>query len=185
MRNTLLVKRYAKAFFEYALKNDIVDRCRDDLKIVSDTLEENKELRIILEKPFVSTDRKVEILTRIFKSYILEIGVQLLSMMVRKGRASYIRYIFEEYETLYLKHKNISIVTITTAVELDDATKQRMVRVVEGKLKGTVEMKSRIDKSIIGGFIVEVDDYRFDASVKNVIERLYKNFNQNVFVKGY
>ena len=49
MKNVLLIRRYAKAFFEYALENNVIDRCYDDLKLVSDTLKENDELRLILE----------------------------------------------------------------------------------------------------------------------------------------
>ena len=185
MKNVLLIRRYAKAFFEYALENNVIDRCYDDLKLVSDTLKENDELRLILEKSFVSVDYKTDILVKIFKPYILDVSMQLLTMMVKKGRSSCIEYVFGEYETLLLDYKGISVVTVITALEIDDDTKHRMLRFVEDKVKGDIKIESRIDKNIIGGFIVEYGDYQYDASVKGVIERLKKNFNKNLFVKGY
>ena len=96
MKNVLLIRRYAKAFFEYALENNVIDRCYDDLKLVSDTLKENDELRLILEKSFVSVDYKTDILVKIFKPYILDVSMQLLTMMVKKGRSSCIEYVFGE-----------------------------------------------------------------------------------------
>ncbi len=185
MKNVLLVRRYAKAFFDYALRNNIVDRCYYDLKTVADTLRENEELRVILEKSLVTADNKIDILTKIFKPHILDVSMQLLTMMVKKGRSSCIEYVFGEYESLFLTYKGISVVTIITAVETDDDTKHRMLRFVEDKVKGDIKIESRIDKNIIGGFIVEYGDYQYDASVKGVIERLKKNFNKNLFVKGY
>lgn len=74
-----------QGFFEYALENNVIDRCYDDLKLVSDTLKENDELRLILEKSFVSVDYKTDILVKIFKPYILDVSMQLLTMMVKKA----------------------------------------------------------------------------------------------------
>jgi len=42
-----------------------------------------------------------------------------------------------------------------------------MRKVVEAKTQGTVEFETQVDPDIIGGFVLEYDTYRMDASVKS------------------
>ena len=41
---------------------------------------------------------------------------------------------------------------------------------VEAQVNGTVEFKTKVDPEIIGGFILEYDTYRMDASVKTKLK---------------
>jgi F-type H+-transporting ATPase subunit delta len=43
---------------------------------------------------------------------------------------------------------------------------------VELKTNGTVEFNTEVDPSIIGGFILEYDTYRLDASVKHKLQTI-------------
>ena len=43
MKNTLLVRRYAKAFLDFAIKNDMADQGLADLEFVTTTLQGHRE----------------------------------------------------------------------------------------------------------------------------------------------
>ena len=43
---------------------------------------------------------------------------------------------------------------------------------VEAKTQGTVEFTTEVDPTIIGGFILEYDTYRMDASVKSKLNNI-------------
>lgn len=58
MKDTLLTRRYAKAFLEYTIKNDMVDQGLADLELLTQTFNEQRELRIILSQPFISKEKK-------------------------------------------------------------------------------------------------------------------------------
>ena len=47
------------------------------------------------------------------------------------------------------------------------ATERKMRSMVESKTNGTVEFETEVNPDIIGGFILEYDTYRMDASVRN------------------
>ena len=185
MKDTILARRYAKAFFDYAIKNNMSDKALHDLETVTEVLKENKELRNLLAEPFVSIQHKINILKRIFENNISTITIEFMTMMIQKKRDAYIQFIYEQYKEMYLSYKNIAIVTVTSAVKLDDATLKKIVRFVKDIVKGDIVIENKINKNIIGGFIVNYEDYQYDASVKTSINRLHKNFEQNLFVKGY
>ena len=69
MKNVLLIRRYAKAFLDYTIENDMVDQGLADLELLTETLNEHRELRIILSQPFVTKSRKENIIKRVFQGY--------------------------------------------------------------------------------------------------------------------
>ena len=73
MKPNILVHRYAKAFLDLAIQNNVVDKVLDDLLLVKTTLEGNKELNILMHQPFVSTVHKTNIINKIFKDRVEKI----------------------------------------------------------------------------------------------------------------
>lgn len=71
---------------------------------------------------------------------------------------------------MYKKHKDIVVAEITSAVKLNDNQKKNIIALL--KTDATVEMVEKIDPSILGGFIVRVDDKQIDASILREINDL-------------
>ena len=187
MRFTVLVGRYAKALLDAAINNEMVDKTLHDMRLVDETLENSMELRNIIEQPFISKEHKKNIFEKLFKDKISEQTLNFLKLMVEKNREDVIINVYEKFYELYLEYKKIAVVTITSAVTLDDTTKQRIVNIVRHKItdESVIEINNVIDKGIIGGFIVNYKDFRYDASVAGTVKRLYRQFSENLFVKGY
>ena len=187
MKPNILTHRYAKAFMDLAMQNNVVDKCLDDLLLVKTTIEANEELRTLIYQPFVSKEHKVNILTRLFKDRTEPIIIDLLRLLIEKNRDEIITEIYDEYHELYLEYKKIAVVTVTSAVCLDEKTTNRIINIIRNKIVGkdSIEIKNVVDKKIIGGFIVKYKDYEYDASVRNTLKRLQSSFEGNLYVKKY
>ena len=187
MKPNILTHRYAKAFLDLAMQKDVVDKCHDDLRLVKNTFENNEELRTLIHQPFLSKERKKNILTRIFKDRTESITIDLLCLLIENNRDEILSSIYDVFHELYLDYKKIAVVAVTSAVDLDDDTINRIVNILKHKIVGkdTIEVERNIDKSIIGGFIVRYGDYEYDASVRNTLKRLHSEFEKNLFVKEY
>ena len=185
MKNTLLIRRYAKAFLDYAIKNDMADQGLADLELITNTLQGHRELRNILSQPFLSKDKKEKIINRVFKDKISANTLKFITLMLDKNRQDIIPQILVTYRELYNEYKGIAEVTITTAVKIDEPTQQKLLYFVKDKVSGKVMIINKIDKSIIGGFIINYLDYQYDRSVRNELKELQSIFNENLYVKGY
>jgi F-type H+-transporting ATPase subunit delta len=51
--------------------------------------------------------------------------------------------------------------------------------------KKEVELEEKVDKDLIGGFILNVGDRQIDASVKSKLKALKLKFSENPFVKEF
>lgn len=187
MKHSLLVHRYAKAFLELAVQNDIVDNALNDLLLVKTTIEGSAELDALINQPFASKERKTNIINKLFNDRVSAITLNLINLLIEKNRYNIITYIYDEYYELYLEYKKIAVVTVTSAVSLDEKTTDRIVNILKHKIvkKDTIEIRNVIDKNIIGGFIVKYNDYVYDASITNTLKRLHADFEENLFIKGY
>jgi F-type H+-transporting ATPase subunit delta len=51
--------------------------------------------------------------------------------------------------------------------------------------KTQVELDQKVDKDLIGGFILNVGDRQIDASIKSKLKSLKIKFSENPFVKEF
>ncbi len=114
MKNTLLIRRYAKAFLEFAIKNNMAEEGLADLELISTTLRQNRVLRSILSQPFVTKEKKENIIKRVFRGKTSEKTLDYIILILEKSRQEIIALVWEAYRNLYYEYKGISLVTITT-----------------------------------------------------------------------
>lgn len=187
MKSSVLVHRYAKAFLDLAIQRNVVDKSLDDLLLVKTTIEGNKELRTLIHQPFVSKERKINILTKLFQNKVENITIDFLRLLIEKNRDAIITVVYDTYYGLYHDYKKIALVTVVSAVNIDAATTERIVNILRHKIvkMDSIKIENVIDKSIIGGFIVKYKDYVYDASVTNTLKRLHSIFEENLYIKDY
>ena len=80
--------------------------------------------------------------------------------------------------TLYRKLKHISIGKLITAVPVNQEVSSRLEKMVKEQSQGAVDvlLDAKVDPSIMGGFIFQIDDLRLDASVRSQFEQIKKQF---------
>ena len=83
-----------------------------------------------------------------------------------------LQFIANSYITLYRKQKNIIRGKLTTATAVKPEAEYKMRQMVESKTNGAVEFETEVNPDIIGGFILEYDTYRMDASIKNKLKTI-------------
>lgn len=185
MKNIVLRRRYARAFFEYAIQNQMTEQGLADLELLSETLNSNRELRNILSQPFISKEKKETVIRKIFEGKISDKTLSFINLMLEKNRYEIISDIIIPYREIYNTYKHIAEVTITTAVKIDEPMQQKLIGFIKNKIDGDIKITNKIDKNIIGGFIINYLDYQYDRSIRNELNSLQSIFNENLYVKVY
>ena len=181
MKNPKLSSRYAKALFDFAGEKKQVKEVYDDLQLFAKTLQENRELQVLLRNPVIEPHQKHQIFESIFNGTLRDTTYQFLDVLLKKKREPALDTICEEYFKLYNAAHNIKPVTITTAQPLSDALKAKIVSLLKEQTKATVALEEIVDPELIGGFIIKMDDFYFDSSILSKINKLRQEFSQNSF----
>ena len=185
MKNVLLIRRYAKAFLEYAIKNDMVDESLADLELLTETIQSNRELRNILSQPFIQKSKKESIIKKIFEGKISDKTLNFIDLILEKNHPELLTDLLIMYRDMYNDYKGIAVVTITSVVKLDEKRQQHLLSLIKHKIKGNIQIINKIDKNIIGGFVINYKDYQYDASVYTKLRNLEALFTGNLYVKGF
>ncbi len=178
MRIKLLSKRYAQALFDLAIEFNILEKVNSDVKLISNVFSENRELRVIIANPVIDTYKKIKILNMIFETNIQELSMRFLRLITNKGREQYITQIYNSFDEIYLDYKNILSVKFTTAQKADKKVLDDISSKLKEVTKMNIDLTEKIHEDIIGGFIVNFQDYKYDASIINQLSKLKKSYSE-------
>ena len=172
MDNGLIPRRYAKALYKFALEKGETKRIYELSKRVVDAFKENPDLQKVLSNPFISDEDKEKLLLaaagekdEIFDRFVL--------LILSQKRVEFANAMMLAYRDIYRRENNISQAKITTAVKLDEARMKKLRDLVKNAFKDSeLEFSEAVDPSLIGGFKIDVDSVRMDASLSNELEQL-------------
>lgn len=170
-RRTTAARRYAEAAFEVGLADENLDRWEADLHRLRDALE-HPELRTVVEHPAIPYSAKERVLRRVVESDILPGAMNLVLLMVRRGRPRAIATAVDRFDELLRRHRGISLAEIRTALPLGDEEREAIVARLRKLTGDRVETREEVDERLIGGVAVRVGDVLYDASVRSRLERL-------------
>jgi F-type H+-transporting ATPase subunit delta len=173
MNDSKISVRYSRALFESAIEKKMLDKVYQDMIFISEicTIHEVKEL---LTSPIIVPSKKTDILHKTIGKNIEKITLSLIDLVIRNGRESYLSAIARVFITETKKYNGITESVLTTAVKVDAKILKQIKDLVSDIFKTKVEIKEIIDKEIIGGFVLRVDDNYIDASVKNKLRKIEK-----------
>jgi F-type H+-transporting ATPase subunit delta len=178
----IVASRYAKSLIDLAVETKQLEEVRADMKLIKSVCEGNREFVILLESPVVKTDKKMAIFKEIFGDKISVTTLTFLNLIATKRREGYIDNIAYAFDEQYKIYKNITSAEVTSAAPLDADNRAQILAIVSKTATGQIELIEKVDKSLIGGFILTVDGKRVDTTVKRKLNDLRKNFSGNVYV---
>ena len=165
--------RYARALLKSALDAKLDGQVYQEMQLLAKSFVEVPELRHTIDNPMLAKEKKeILLLTAIGGDSASPLTKAFVALVLKEDRENMIQFMANSYVTLYRQQKNIIRGKLTAAVAVAPATEQKMRQMVESKTKGTVEFETEVNPDIIGGFILEYDTYRMDASVKSQLNSI-------------
>lgn len=169
--------RYAKALLAYACENGTEDTVYEEAKRLADGFLQVGGLREALNNPVLPLRTKEELVAQVAGNPGLSKEMKrFVRLVLEAHREKFFQFMVVSYIDLYRKQKNISVGRITTVCPVTDEVTERVRALVAEKTRGTVELVTRTDPKLEGGFVFEIDTYRMDASVADQIRRIRQQF---------
>ncbi len=171
-------KRYANALFLYAQEKNEDTKVYEDMSAIAKSFAQMPEIKHLLSTPTLSDAEKEKILVASVGEKVSDTTKDFLKFIVKKGKEEYIHFVSMSYQNLYRKANNIVFAEVTFCQEVDKNTLAKITTFIENKFVGKkVQLNVKTDSNIIGGFVLDVDNERLDASVLgnlNTVRRTLK-----------
>lgn len=163
----LISVRYARALLRASEEKQLSKSVYEDMQLLAGNYLNVPELRFTIDNPMLSKEKKETLLVLAMGGTPCSLTRTFLRLVLKEERESMIQFMANSFITLYRKQNNLVRAKLLTATAVSSDMEQKLRQLVEGKTSGKVEFETEVDPDIIGGFILEYDTYRMDASVRS------------------
>ncbi len=185
MSYTKITLRYAAAFFDLAGEKGIIESAFEDMTLLGNVCTSNHDFVRMLQNPVINADKKTKVITGIFAASVTPVSLSFMSLMIRKRRERYLPSITEAFADLYKASKGIKTAYVTSAVQLVEKEKAGVLDILSKLTDKKIDLVEKINENLIGGFVVNIDNFQVDQSIASKIKELKKDFEKNLFIKGF
>lgn len=158
--------RYAKAIYEYAAENKAETTLYREFRTLAASFLSLPQMRDLLDNPTLEKPKKLAVLQAAAGENISPECLRVLGLIVDNDRVDYAYPIALMYEDIYKKAKNIVSVRLHSASPISDEARKALERLV-AQNNQEVDFENRTNERMIGGFVLEIEDLRLDASVSS------------------
>ncbi len=175
MDQGLLPRRYAKALYKFAADSGDTAVMYTMMQNLADAFLTTPRLQSTIANPFIDVDKKAAIVNTAAQAPADKASqlADLVKLLVKNNRIDILREIALAYTRLYRQENKIYKVEVQSAAPLDEADRNRLVKTITDKLgDAKAEITYTVNPELIGGFVVNIDNTRLDASILNELQQL-------------
>jgi F-type H+-transporting ATPase subunit delta len=172
MREPTIARNYAETLLELAQKAGDLRGWGDMIDKIADAMETDRRLRVFLESPRVSAQRKNAIVQKAFGAQLPRNFVRFLQALVNHRRQMLIPAIAQQYHDLVDQVEGRVHASVTVVREPEAADRDVITAQLSRTLGKTVVPHFHVNPNILGGVIVRVGDTVLDGSVRRRLATL-------------
>ncbi len=179
MDNGRISVRYARALFQTAQEQGCEAEVYDGLtRFAHNYLLAIAQFNEVLADPIVAREEKVKLLEMAVGDPLHDTLKQFITFVAEQKREDKMFLIAMKYMEMYREKHNILSTQVTTATELTEESYDKIKAFIKQTFDADAEMEVHIDPSLIGGFILDIENTRMDASVAGQLNALKNRLKQ-------
>ena len=164
--------RYAKALLKYVQEAETGEKVYSQVGMLVARMHGIQQLKDVLQKhPELPLDRKLEILDSALGEPASHELKRFVKLVDANGRMEYLERMLYSFLEQYREANAIKVGRVVTACPVP-GLRDRLQSILSEMTAASVYIDEEVDPSLIGGFVLNIDDLRMDASVEGQFRRL-------------
>ena len=172
MRDIRVAKPYARALYDAAVEQNALAPIIADVDRLRELIEQSEEFTQLIHSPILSPQFKSETFQQLFTDTMQPLTVNFFKLLALKQRERYLVAIMDVFSAIVDEAAGRLVAKVTTAVPMTAEQEERLAQQLSTYSGKQVQLETITDPQIQGGFIVQLDDTVFDASVTTQLQRL-------------
>lgn len=166
-----LARPYATAVFKLAKQGDKLELWSDMLNFAA-SVAADETMAILIDDPRVERSQVATLIIDVAGGRFNEHMQNLIRVMADNDRLMIIGEVAQQYQVLRAAEERREVVEVTAAFEVNPKFKKVISEAMAKRLGCEIELKTAIDKELIGGMVIRAGDLVIDASLKGRIKQL-------------
>lgn len=171
-----LVSAYGDALFQTARKQGVLEIIAQHSATLAELVRGNRKLRSFFGAPNISGETKEELVQKVFGPHFHKLLIDLIRMMIRRGRLVIFFPSVEHFRVLYHQSLGVTDAKIITADPLDEGEKQGLEKALCTFTGLKLVVKYQLDKAVLGGIRFLSGDTLIDSTLSSKLERMKTQF---------
>ncbi|MHA7877770.1 MAG: ATP synthase F1 subunit delta [Bacteroidota bacterium] len=177
-----IAHRYAEVLLHLAVERDVLVHIHEDIRYFDHICAANKHLVMALNSPIIARSKKLLILQNSFQNEIHALTFSFFTMVTQKHREALLPAMAQAFLRQHDQLHGIKTAQVATTLPLSDRLITHLQHIVQQIAPcQQVILAQTIDPSLIGGYVLQVDDKRLDRSLRKQLLTL----QQNCVTEGY
>jgi F-type H+-transporting ATPase subunit delta len=173
--------RFGKALLQLAIEKNVLEDILKDIQHINAACKENRDLRMMLRNPVIKVDKKRRIFHMLFDENLSKMSITFYDIIFRRSREELILDITESFIIQYKEFKKIHMVTVETAQPLSEENRKMVLEFLKSRTEDEIELIEKVNEDLVGGIVLRMNDLQIDASVRNNLNKLEKEFSKDLY----
>lgn len=183
MNEGIIASRYAKAFLKLVRENGSGDKVVPQVRRILEILESlpAKEFSAFCQ-PGMSASRIISLLSTSLEGIPLEKDLcSFISLLVSNRRIPLICTAFRSFLSEHYRSQGVmcGVLKVARSDASVPGLEKKLHELVLNEFGCTLELETREDASLIGGFVFALEDRLLDASVRRQLDIIRRQFVEN------
>jgi F-type H+-transporting ATPase subunit delta len=178
MSEIQVASRYAKSLIDLAQEEHALEPIKGDIELFIQACRSNAQLLAVLKNPIISPAKKIAILEDLFGKSFHKTVMSFFRIVTTKMRSAVLFATAKEFINEYNSRKGIIRAQVISAAPLSEANKKEIATKVKEAIGGDIVLEVKVDPKLIGGFVLQVGDRQFDASILSSLKKLKTEFSK-------
>lgn len=198
MNTGIIATRYATALLKLVEETGSGELVAAQVQVIEKALDEVPDFRCAVDDPAVAAVQKISLFEASLKDSMAQELHKFLELLIRNGRIGDVRLVLTTFVTEYYRSRHIKRARLVVAdpalldpeptpsdpVPVEGSLRQAQRPALESRLRELIGketgcellLEAKVDPSLIGGFVFEVEDMILDASVSRQLDVIRHQF---------
>jgi len=167
---TTVARPYAKAAFDFALEQGALDKWAEMLEFAAAVAKDETMASFLSSSATVG--KTAEVFTGVCGDELDDSAKNFIRVMAENERLTALSAVSELYQTFRAEYEKEVEVDVTSAVKLLKAQQTELSKALEKRLQRKIKLNCSVDKSILGGLVIEAGDTVIDGTLRGKLDRL-------------
>ena len=169
MARSVSARRYAQAVYQLAEEKNEVENWLDDLAVLAASVRDEVFITFA-NSPKVENEKKSAVIKEAFAETVGELAVNLVSLLASRGAVDDLPAIAEAFREFVDTDRGLERAEIVSAVELTADQHKNISDTLSVLIGKELTVVTRVDESLLGGFVARVGDRLIDGSIRTRFE---------------